>query len=281
MGSDGGGQREARVTRKVRAGQVTLQITESGEGIPLLLVHGFPLDHSMWDAQISRLSHCCHVIAPDLRGFGGSQISSGTVTMEQMADDLDALLDALEIEEPIVFCGLSMGGYVAFQFWRKYGTRLRGLVLCDTRAVGDTSEAAATRLNLAEQVLREGTRSAAETMLPRLFAPAAFQDRIAAIDIQRRTILATAPEGVAAALRGLAARPDVSDYLPQLALPTLVVVGQHDAISTVDEMRGLANAIPESEFVVIPGAGHMTPLENSTAFNDAIERFLTRLARPD
>jgi pimeloyl-ACP methyl ester carboxylesterase len=269
------------MTRTVRAGQVTLQVTESGHGIPLLLVHGFPLDHSMWEAQISRLSNRCHVIAPDLRGFGGSQVSSGTVTMEQMADDLDALLDALEIKEPIVFCGLSMGGYVAFQFWRKYGSRLRGLVLCDTRAVADTREAVGSRLKMAEQVLREGTRSAAEAMLPKLFAPAAFQDRAAAIEIQRRTILAAAPEGVAAALRGLAERPDVSDYLPRLALPALIVVGQHDAISTVDEMRDMAQAIPESEFVVIPGSGHMTPVENSTAFNEAIERFLTRLARPN
>lgn len=275
MRSDSG--RESERTRIVRAGQVALQVTERGRGMPVLLVHGFLLDHTMWDAQIAHLSDRYHVIAPDLRGSGGSQVSSGTVTIEQMADDLDALLGALEISEPIVFCGLSMGGYVAFQFWRKYRLRLRGLVLSDTRAVADTSEAAALRLKMAEEVLRDGTLGAAEAMLPKIFAPSTFQNRPAAVDFFRQKILAATPEGVAAALHGLAERPDVSDYLPRLALPTLILVGEHDAISTVDEMRGMAQAIPGSEFVVIPDAGHLTPVENPAAFNAALKRFLARI----
>ncbi len=279
MPLENGGQRETGRTRIVRAGNFEVNVTERGQGMSVLLVHGFPLDHSMWNAQIERLSQRWRVIAPDLRGFGGSQVSSGMVTMEQMADDLAALLEALAIREPVVVCGLSMGGYVAFQFWRKYASRLRGLVLCDTRAIADTSEAAAARLKMAEHVLRAGTQYVAEAMLPKLFAPSTFQNHPQIIDVQRRRILAAAPEGVAAALRGLAERPDASGYLPRIAVPAMVIVGQHDAISTVDEMRRLAEAIHGCEFVVIPDSGHMTPLENPPAFDEAIERFIARIER--
>ena len=137
--------------------------------------------------------------------------------------------------------------------------------------------AAAGRLKLAETVLRDGTGSLAEAMLPKLFAPATIEREKEMVESQRQKILAASREGVAAALRGMAARPGAVDYLPQISLPTLVVVGSEDAISTPDEMRGIAAAISGSEFVVIPHSGHMTPLENPTAFDAAIERFLVRV----
>ena len=262
---------------KVRSGQVELEVVRRGVGMPVLLVHGFPLDHSMWLTQIELLSSRWQVIAPDLRGFGGSQALSGTATMEQMADDLDAMLRALEVDQPVVLCGLSMGGYVGFQFWRKHRARLRALVLCDTRAIADTPEGAAGRLKVAETVLRDGTGSLADAMLPKLFAPATIEREKEMVESQRRKILAASREGVAAALRGMAARPSATDYLPQISLPTLVLVGSEDVISTPDEMRGIAAAIPGSEFVVIPHSGHMTPLENPAAFDTAIQRFLARV----
>ena len=262
---------------KVRAGQIELEVVRRGEGMPVLLVHGFPLDHSMWRGQIELLSGRYQVIAPDLRGFGGSPAEGETATMEQMADDLDALLGALGVDEPVVFCGLSMGGYVGFQFWRKYRERVRGLALCDTRALPDSPEAAAGRLKLAETVLRDGTGFLAEAMLPKLFAPATIEREKDMVESQRQSILAASPAGVAAASRGMAARPSAVDYLPRISLPTLVVVGSDDAISTPDEMRSIAAAIPGSELVVIPNSGHMTPLENPAAFNTAIERFLRRV----
>lgn len=262
---------------KVQAGQIELEVVRRGAGTPLLLVHGFPLDHSMWNTQIDRLSQRSQVIATDLRGFGGSQVVGGTATMEQMADDLAAMLDSLGVDEPVVLCGLSMGGYVGFQFWRKHRARLRALVLCDTRAIADTPEGAAGRLKLAETVLREGNGPLAEAMIPKLFGPATIEREKEMVESQRRTILAASREGVAAALRGMAARPSAVDYLPQISLPTLVLVGSDDAISTPDEMRGIAAAIPAAEFVVIPHSGHMTPLENPAAFDAAIERFLARI----
>jgi 3-oxoadipate enol-lactonase len=256
---------------------VRLSVAHGGQGMPVVLVHGFPLSHTMWDQQLSRWIARWRVVAPDLRGFGDSQVTAGTVTMEQMADDLAALLDAMKLREPVVLCGLSMGGYVAFQFWRKYAARLRALVLCDTRAVADTPEAVAGRHKMVELVLKSGTGPVAEAMLPKLFAAATLQERPEAVASQRRAMLAAAPEGVAAALRGMAARPDVRAWLPEIALPTLVVVGQHDAISTVDEMRQMAAAIPGAQFAVLAAAGHMTPVEAPEAFNAVVEEFLTRV----
>ena len=155
----------------VRAGDVELAVVERGTGMPLLLVHGFPLDHSMWNAQIEALGRQWRAIAPDLRGFGASQVTPGTGSMEQMADDLAALLDTLQVTEPVVLIGLSMGGYVAFQFLRRHAHRLRALVLCDTRAVPDTAEGAAGRHKLAAQVLEQGAAPVADAMLPKLFGP--------------------------------------------------------------------------------------------------------------
>jgi pimeloyl-ACP methyl ester carboxylesterase len=266
-------------SRTLRAGQVELHVVEHGRGMPVVLVHGFPLDHSMWDAQIAALGQRWRVIAVDLRGFGASQVTSGTVTMDEMADDLAGLLDALGVGEPVVLVGLSMGGYVAFAFWRKHARRLRALVLCDTRAVADAPEAAKARHELAERVLAEGTAVAAEAMIPKLFGATALENEREAVEATRRAILANPPQGVAAALRGMAARPDVTADLGRIVLPTLVIVGQQDAISTVDEMRGIAKAIGGAEFVVIPRSGHMTPVENPAAFNEAIEQFLTRVER--
>jgi len=216
-------------------------------------------------------------IVPDLRGCGRSQITPGTVTMEQMADDLAGLLDELDVREPVVYCGLSMGGYVAWQFLKKHASRLRGLVLCDTRSAADTPEAVQSRMKMLDHVLRAGTTYVAEAMMPRLFAAESFQRIGEQIESLRRIILASHPQSIAAALRGIAARPDSTPMLPGIAVPTLVVVGEHDVITPVAEARSMAAAIPGAQFEIIPRAGHMAPLENPRAFNAALTGFLARL----
>jgi len=261
--------------KSIDIGDITLRVLDRGSGVPLLLVHGFPLDHSMWRRQIDFFSEHCRMIAPDLRGFGQSGVTEGVVTMEQHADDLNRLLDAMSIHQQVVFCGLSMGGYVGWQFWRKYNERVAAFVACDTRAVADTPEAAENRLKMAERVMAEGPVVAVDAMLPKLFAESTFQDKPEMVEAMRQVILGTDPKGIAAALRGMAQRPDVRDMLPKIAAPTLVIVGEHDGISKVDEMREIADAIPDSAWVVIPHAGHMSPLENPDVFNDALAAFLT------
>lgn len=245
---------------------------------PLLFVHGFPLTRSMWQAQRQPLGG----IFPDLRGFGSSRFATtapGMVTMEEFADDLCALLDRQQIAR-VTLCGLSMGGYIAWQFVRKYPDRLQSLILCDTRAVADSAEGAAGRRKTADDVVVQGPGMVAEAMLPKLLSPRTAERQPDVVALMRDTILAQDPVGIAAALRGMAARPDASALLPGIRLPTLVIVGEDDKIATPDEMRGIAEAIPGATFVIIPDAGHMSPLENPAAFNLAVQKFLEAQGSP-
>ncbi len=250
-----------------------LHYVEAGQGTPLLLVHGFPLDHTMWQGQIDGLAGKYRVIAPDLRGFGQSGATQGLVTMQRMADDLAEMLTAINLNEPIVFCGLSMGGYVAWQFALRYRERLAKLIVCDTRAVADNAEAAAGRVALADRVRKEGPAFVAESMLPKLFAPATIAANAPCVEATRQAILRTNPHGIAAASRGMAQRPDVTGKLAELDLPVLVICGEHDAISGPVEMQEIAAALPQAKFVQIKDAGHMAPLEKPAEVNAAIRAF--------
>jgi 3-oxoadipate enol-lactonase len=253
---------------------VSMAFRDSGGGVPLLFVHGFPLDHSMWNAQIEAFSARNRAIAPDLRGFGRSEPGEGIETVERMADDLAAILDALSIGEPVVLCGLSMGGYIAFEFWRKYANRLKALIFCDTRASADKPDVAAGRLATAELAIREGTRPIAEAMLPKLFSPKTRAERPHLIEEIERTILRTDPKSVAAASRAMAQRRDFTAELKNIRCPTLVLVGADDVLSPPTEMKSLADGIPRAEFRKIADAGHLSPLERPAEVNAAIAAFL-------
>jgi pimeloyl-ACP methyl ester carboxylesterase len=258
----------------VQVGDIRLNVAQCGTGRPLLLVHGFPLDHQMWAGQLSGPVGSHRLIAPDLRGFGKSSVTMGAVTMEQYADDLALLLDTLGVGEPVTFCGLSMGGYIAWQFAQKYRQRLARLVLCDTRSVADSQEAAEGRQKTADKALQEGPEFLADSMLPKLFAPSSHAYVASTVAQTRQIILQTPREGIAAALRGMAVRPDVTALLPTLDVPTLVICGEHDAIAPPAEMRQIALAIPNATYVEIPAAGHMAPLEQPAAVNAALLHFL-------
>lgn len=261
--------------KRVAVRGVEWNVYDEGAGETLLLVHGFPLDHTMWSGQLDAFSSRYRVVAPDLRGFGASRAADESVSMEQFADDLVELLDVLAVGAPVTFCGLSMGGYIALQFARKHADRLKALVLCDTRSAADSAEAAVNRLKMAQQALAEGAQVAAQAMLPRLFAKLTVEKRPALVEAVRGVILSTAPAAIAAAQRGMAARPEMTDFLSQIRVPALVVVGEEDPISPVAEMRQISESIPGAQFAVIPAAGHMAPLENPAAFNAALEKFLT------
>jgi pimeloyl-ACP methyl ester carboxylesterase len=261
----------------ISLGDISLSYRDLGSRLPILFVHGFPLDHSMWNGQINVLSRRFRTIAPDLRGFGGSGVSEGVVTMERMADDLAALLDALSIDEPIVLCGLSMGGYVALEFWRKYAKRLRGIVFCDTRAAADKPEIAASRLATAERVLAEGVKPVTDSMKLKVFSPHTAATQPQLIEATERVMLRTDPRGIAAASRGMAERRDFTAEQKNIECPTLVLVGADDVLSPPTEMQTMASAIPNARFQIIPNAGHLAPLEQPTEANAVIEEFLDSL----
>jgi len=194
--------------------------------------------------------------------------------MGRFADDLAALLDALGIDKPIVLCGLSMGGYIAMHFQRKYASRLAKLILLDTRSANDTPEMAAGRREMAARVLAEGPDPLVESMMPRLFAAETPKNHPQIVESLRRVMLGNDPKAIVAAALGMAERPDSTGWLPEILCPTLVLVGQWDAISTPDEMQAMAEAIPGARFVEIAGSGHMSTLEKPAEVNAAIRRFL-------
>jgi pimeloyl-ACP methyl ester carboxylesterase len=263
--------------KNVTINGISLAVHDEGSGPPILFVHGFPLSHSMWRAQLEAFSVGHRVIAPDLRGFGESDVTEGTVTMEQHADALAVLLDELNVNEPVVLCGLSMGGYIAWQFQQKYPERLRALILCDTRAIADTPEVIENRKRLAMMVVENGSAAVASVMLPNLFSPATGDRDQSVIDELRQTISTTSPQGIAAASLGMAERPDVTSLLPSIETPSLLIVGEDDGISTPEEMKTIADAMPNARLEVIPEAGHMSPLENPEPVNAAIREFLHSL----
>jgi len=267
------------VQRRVKLDRVSLHVQQCGEGAPLLLVHGFPFDHRSWQPQLDGLSGICHLIAPDLRGFGASDVVEGVATMQQLADDLASLLDVLQLDQPVTVCGLSMGGYIAFQFWAQHAERLDRLILCDTRAAADAPLAAAARRSNAERVLAEGVHDFARDMIPKLFAESTVRQQPALVDAVRVTMQSASPQGVAAALLGMAERPDMTPRLHEIDIPTLLVGGTDDAITPCDEMRSIAATMPQASFVEIPAAGHLAPLENPQAVNDAIRDFLHSATR--
>ena len=263
--------------QQIQLGSIRYAVEQRGAGSPLLLVHGFPLDHSMWSAQIEQLAPVAHVIAPDLRGFGASEVTGGTTRMEQFADDLAELLDRMDVQEPVAFCGLSMGGYIAWQFWQRHRDRLRCLILCDTRAAADAEAAARQRLQTAARVLTSGSGFLIENMLPKLLAPQTVSERSSIVEHVERLVQSSPPQGVAAALRGMAVRDDFSARLSAVDVPALLICGEEDAITTVEEMREMAEQMPQARFVSIADAGHLAPLEQPALVNSAIRDFLTSM----
>lgn len=255
---------------------IHLQVCVEGSGPPLVLLHGFPLDHTMWRRQIDYFSATRTVIAPDLRGLGRSDGATGTSTMERFADDVAELLDELSVNEPACVAGLSMGGCVAFQVLRRHPHRVASLVLVDCRAARDAPDVYQKRYETADRVMREGTAFLADMMLDRLYAPITSRQQPALIAATREVITSSPRGGTAAAARGLAERPDVTDWLSEIRVPTLVIVGAHDIISPPDEMRGIAGKIPGARFVCLDDAGHMSPEEQPSRFNAELESFLQR-----
>ncbi len=260
---------------------IKLAYDDRGSGQPVVLLHGYPLDHRMWRPQIEALSKECRVIAPDLRGFGQSTQRSedahSGVSMRQYAADVAALLDAIGVTEPVILCGFSMGGYILWQFVLQFPERVKAIVACDTRVIADSAEAREGRLKTADEVAETGVEPIITAMLPKLLSQATRDSQPAIVDEVSTIMRSCSPAAIAASLRGMADRPDVTVKLAEMTQPALVLVGAEDAISPPDEMRGIAEKLPQADFVEIPGAGHMTTLENPQAVNDALLAFVKRL----
>ena len=258
----------------IGVGSVKLFVRET-TGKTLLFVHGFPLDHTMWKFQIDALGREYRIIAPDLRGLGASDAPEPYTcySMDAYAADLRDLLDELRVDR-VVLIGLSMGGYISFAFHRLFPERIRALVLVDTRAEPDSPEGIEGRMKAIESVRAEGPKSLVEGMLPKLFAPSSLNDKPEVVQDVRAMIERQSPVGVMGALWAMAHRPDSRPDLPHIDVPTLVVVGEDDALTPPSTAKGMADSIPGARLAVIPHAGHMSPMESPAEFNEVLLEFL-------
>ena len=254
---------------------IAIGYDEGGSGLPLLFVHGFPHDRSLWTPQLQGLTVQARCIAPDLRGFGESTIAP-PYSVDQYADDLAALLDVLHVERAVV-AGLSMGGYVAFAFWRRHARRVRGLVLCNTRAGADNDEGREKRRNLMKVAREHGSSAIADSMLTGMLGKTTREKRPEISNTVHRMIAAQPPEGVVGALQAMMDRPDSTPTMATIDVPTLIVTGDEDAIIPVSEARAMHEAIKGSTLEVINGVGHLSNLERPAAFNHVVSEFLAKL----
>ncbi len=250
---------------------VRLHIRQAGAGPVALFVHGFPLDSSMWVEQVSALSEHRRCIAIDLRGFGrSSPVTGGPLTMERHAEDLAGVLDLVS-EEQADIIGLSMGGYVALAFAEMFPNRLRSLALVDTKASPDGEEAKAGRDAMIERLLDEGRDTIATVMEGALLAP----DASVGARARLRTMVENCPyETILGSLLGMRDRPDRTAVLDSVAVPTAVIVGELDSVTPPSEAEQMVSRLADATLTVIPGAGHMTPIENAVAVNGALRSHL-------
>ncbi|HEV2800958.1 MAG TPA: alpha/beta fold hydrolase [Pyrinomonadaceae bacterium] len=261
---------------RVRGIELAYDVAGAG-GVPIVLLHGFPFNRTLWREQVEAFDDRYQLITPDLRGHGETTATHEPATMEAMAEDVAALLDELGITGRVVLGGLSMGGYVALAFCRLFPERVAALVLADTRAQADTDEARLTREETATRALDEGMHTIADSMLPKLLAPSTHAERPEIVERVREMILKTDPRGAAAALRGMAVRHDQTQFLREIDRPALVVVGSLDAITPPADSERMHREIRGSRLAVIEGAGHVSNIERAAEFNRALENFLREL----
>lgn len=251
---------------------IRMRYEDVGAGEAVLLLHAFPLSGAMWRPQVEALRDRYRVIVPDLRGFGGTDAPPGPYPMDQLADDAAALLEYLGVARAALV-GLSMGGYIAFAFWRRHRDKVAALVLADTRPGPDSAEGKAGREANARLAEEEGAAAIAEKMIPNLVAPGAPDTMRQAL---RQIIVGNSPEGIAGALRGMAARPDSTPDLTGIDVRTLVIVGAEDGLTPPVEAEGIHGAVAGSELVRVEGAGHLSSYERPEEFNRALGAFLDR-----
>jgi pimeloyl-ACP methyl ester carboxylesterase len=252
---------------------VPLHYRDEGHGLPVLLLHAFPLNGEAFAKQVKALSGRYRFILPDHRGFGRSGLGQGPTEMERLAQDALGLLDALKVESAVVG-GVSMGGYAAMALLREDAGRVRGLVLVDTQAGADDEAARARRETSAREALEKGVEPVVQAMVPRLVAAGPDSEvgrEVAAL------IRTASPAGIAAAQRGMALRPDNKDILARYAGPALVVVGEKDVITPLEKAKQLADLVSGARLEVIPNAGHLPNQEQPEQFNAVLDSFLSGL----
>jgi 3-oxoadipate enol-lactonase len=248
-----------------------------GDGSPVVLLHPFPCDHEFWNPIAAALDSRYRLILPDLRGHGDSEAGEGPALMSKHASDVARVLDAAGIGKA-AFIGCSIGGYILFEFWRRFRTRVTSLVLCDTRPQADTPETRSNRLKAADMVLEQGTESFLESMIPRLIGRTTINMRPDLVEGARAMMRKMSAEDISQVQQGTAARPDSVADLKTVNIPTLIMIGEEDVLSTVADGELMRQNITGSQLKVIPKAGHYAPWEQPQAVGTILRQFLDDVA---
>lgn len=254
---------------------VQLGYDDQGSGLPIVMLHGFPHDRALWSQQRTALAPRVRCITPDLRGFGESS-TDGPYSMDQYADDIVSLLDWLEVKRAVV-CGLSMGGYIAMAMWRRYPDRIRGLVLCDTRAAADTDTSRAARNEMIALAQSAGASAVAAKQLPGMVGATTHASRPEIVAMMRDMLERQSVAGIVGALEALRDRPDSGPTLASVSVPTLVMVGEEDVLTPESDARAMIALLPVStsaRLERIPDAGHVSCVERPAAVTHALAEFL-------
>ncbi len=253
---------------------ITLAYDDAGDGQPILFIHGFPLCRKMWRPQMNKLPDAGYrVIAPDLRGFGESEVPDGPYSMDIFADDMVGLLDHLNIDSAVIG-GMSMGGYVLFNLLERYPTRVKAAIFIATRATADDEAAKVRRLQLATDVQKFGPQIAADAFEKLLFAPATPAERPKLLEEVYGWMTENASSGLAGGLLAMRERKDYTSLLPTFNLPALAIGAEKDLAAPPDTSRAIAAGIPGCCLSIIPDAGHMVNLEDVKSFTNSIKEFL-------
>lgn len=257
----------------VRSNDADIFYEVQGDGAPVVLLHPFPANHQLWAPVLEQLSSRYRLITPDLRGHAASGIGDGPATMEKHAEDLRRILDDQRIGQA-VFVGVSIGGYILFEFWRRHRERVTALVLADTRAGVDSDEARKGRLQSAEQVLERGPEQFIDAQIPKLLGETTRTNRPDLVAAARRMMLRTTAQGIAAIQRGMASRQDSIPTLATIDVPTFFIGGEEDVACPPSEIESMHRGVRGSQIRIIPRAGHYSPFERPDEFAGILREFL-------
>jgi len=246
---------------------VELFVEERGQGTPVVLLHGFPLDHTIWTPLIPHLENKVRLIMPDMRGYGQSPNKDEIHSMRLLATDIAALLDRLDLEK-VILCGHSMGGYVALSFAHAYPNRLMGLGLISTQADADTPERRQARLITAREIQRRGVKYIADGMALKLTKDTDLQKNLHAIMMRNKS------KAIIASLKGMAERPDANPWLSGIKNPAVIVAGTEDQLIPIDRAHNFTQMISKSWVVEIQQAGHVPMMEAPSQVADALQQLI-------
>jgi len=257
--------------------EITVYYTDTGkqeESQTIVLVHGFPFSSEMWKGQLTHLQQMnLRIITYDIRGLGQTEVGDGQYSIELFVDDLIALLDYLKVQNAIL-CGFSMGGYIALRAIERNPDRFNALILCDTTSQADSNEAKIRRFNSIKIVKDKGVSQFAEGFLKAVFTPETFVKRPNIVDELRKIVISNSPIGICGSLLAMAARTDTTDGLSKIQVPSLIMVGQEDAVTPPSAAQTMNDRIPNSKLQIIPNAAHMSNVENPLVFNEHLAKFV-------